>query len=82
MDIVQLKTQFHHLIDDIQDQKLLNEFYKILTSYKSNKQSYDIIDELTDVQKNRLSESMEQYSAGKTISDEEMKSEIKKWLTK
>lgn len=82
MDILQLKKEFHNLIDEIQDKKLLGEFYRILLNYKSSQQTYDIIDELSDLQKNRLNESIEQYKTGKTISDEEMKSELKKWLTK
>ena len=41
---------------------------------------HDIIDDLTEAQKNRLNESIRQSDTGKTIPHETMRAEIKEWL--
>ena len=42
----------------------------------------DIVDELTDEQKERLNTSLKEANTGKTVTNEEMKTEIKQWHTK
>jgi len=55
-------------------EKLKSEFHKLIDNI-------DIIDELTEIQKNRLMDSIKQVSDGNVINNSEMKTEIKKWLT-
>jgi|GEM_PF-5856926 len=54
-------------------EKLKSEFHKLIDNI-------DIIDELTEIQKNRLMDSIKQVSDGNVINNSEMKTEIKKWL--
>jgi hypothetical protein len=53
------------------------------TTVKTNLQKpIDIIDELTYEQKKKLSASLKQENTGKTVTNEDMKTEMKQWLTK
>jgi len=78
MNTIQLKSEFHKLIDTIEDNHILEEFYEILNGYKNQKKEIDIIDELTSIQQKRLKESIEQSKQWHTLSDNEMKKEITK----
>jgi hypothetical protein len=77
-----LKSEFHKLIDNIEDKKLLENFYEAISEYSKKNNSVDIIHELTEKQRARLINSIGQVSEEDTISNDQMKSEIKKWLTK
>jgi hypothetical protein len=82
MEAVDLKAKFHNLIDLIDNYDVLEDFYRVMNDYYEKNGSSDIIDDLTDAQKIRLNESIQQSESGKTIPHEIVKSEIKKWLTK
>jgi hypothetical protein len=82
MEAMELKTKFHTLIDLIDDVDALEDFYRVMSNYHERNGSHDIIDDLTEAQKNRLNESIHQSDSGKTIPHETMKAEIKQWLTK
>ena len=82
MEAVELKAKFHNLIDLIDDNDVLEDFYIVLNDYHERDGSSDIIDDLTEAQKIRLNESITQSDKGKTVPHETMKAEIKQWLIK
>ena len=75
-----IKTNFHKLIDKIDNPDVLENFFRAMSHYVSKKDSVDIIDELTEKQKKRLLASIKQAEKGKTITDAEMKKESVGWL--
>ena len=77
-----IKTDFHKLIDKIENPDILENFYSAMNYYVNKKWSVDIIDELTEKQQKRLAASVKQAETGKTITNAQMKREIKQWLTK
>ncbi len=77
-----LKSEFHKLIDNIEDERLLENFYDVISEYSKRNKSIDIIDELTEKQRARLMNSIGQVGETDTINNDKMKSEIRKWLTK
>ncbi|MBK7158041.1 MAG: hypothetical protein IPH77_05645 [Ignavibacteria bacterium] len=76
-----IKSEFHKLIDSIEDEKLLENFYDVISAYGNQNKDTDIIDELTEKQKARLMNSIEQVSESDTINNEIMNEQIRKWLT-
>ena len=82
MEKEKLRSEFHKLIDKIDDEGLLENFYEAISNYSKQDRSVDIIDELSDKQKERLNQSIEQVSDRDTTDNDTMKEEIKKWLTK
>ncbi len=82
MSVQELKTEFHKLIDNFDDEKALNNFYEAILEYSKRDKSIDIIDELSEKQKQRLMNSIEQVREGKTMSHEKVKDEIRKWNMK
>ena len=81
MEKDKIKSEFHKLIDSIEDEKLLEKFYKVISAYGNQNKDTDIIDELTEKQKTRLMNSVEQVSESDTINNEKMNEQIRKWLT-
>lgn len=73
-----IREEFHKLIDEFDDTNLLEEFYDILNSYYPQDPDKDILDELSDTQKDRLQESKAQSKGGQTISHDKVKSQFRK----
>ncbi|HLP47412.1 MAG TPA: hypothetical protein VK186_16590 [Candidatus Deferrimicrobium sp.] len=82
MESMELKTKCHNLIDLIDDDDILEDFYFAMDTYYKRDRRRDIIDDLTDDQINRLDESIHQSESGKTIPHETVRAEIKQWLMK
>lgn len=80
MDALKIRKDFHHLIDNISDTQLLQEFYTIISDYSQRNDNIDILDELSDEQQLILNESLEQYHNGETLGHKQVKANIKKWL--
>ena len=53
MNEIQLKSEFHKLIDEFKDVNVLEDFYEVIQEYSQHNQK-DIIDELSDEQRARL----------------------------
>jgi hypothetical protein len=81
MNKIKLKTDFHKLIDEFSNAELLKEIYLILEDHKTH-QKKDILNELNVAQRQRLKISLKQAKENKTISDDEVKKQIKKWRSK
>lgn len=76
------KEAFHKLIDNIEDEGLLNEYYNLI-SRLSNSQEGELWNTLTPEQKEELMLSYEESKDPKNlISHEEVVAQFSKWLEK
>ena len=82
MTTQQIKSEIFKLIDSIEDDTVLVNFYEAFLEYKKNNNHTDVIDELSNSQKQRLFDSIQQVKDGKTMSNDIAKDEIMKWLSK
>ena len=80
MTTIELKNNFHHLIDSIENENLLQEFYELMLRKRTSQDgrlwamlSKDEIEEL-------LIASEESENPENLISHEEMKKRYSKWL--
>jgi len=80
MTTLELKNNFHHLIDSIENENLLQEFYELMLRKRSSKDgrlwamlSKDEIEEL-------LLANEESENVDNLISHEDMKKKYSKWL--
>ena len=77
---IQVKSTIHEMIDKINDDDYLHDIYDSLTLFLN--QRGDILDELSPLQQQRISESLTEVKNGNYTTNEEMKEEVKQWLTK
>ncbi|MBK9220510.1 MAG: hypothetical protein IPO16_00105 [Saprospiraceae bacterium] len=76
------KEAFHKLIDNIEDESLLNEYYNLI-SRLNNSQEGELWNSLTPEQKEELMLSYEESKdPNNLISHEEVVSQFSKWLEK
>lgn len=75
-----VREEFHKLIDTVQDDRMLKDFYDALNDARGQKR--DILDDLSVDQRERLEQSLSQAARGTTISHEQIKSKIEEWRTK
>ncbi|MEO8665736.1 MAG: hypothetical protein ABI462_09590 [Ignavibacteria bacterium] len=80
MTAQQIKSRFHKLIDKLEDETILNNIYQVILEYTKKVRSIDIIDELSEKQKQRLMNSIEQVKVGKTMSNDNVKMKLKNGL--
>ena len=80
MTAIELKNNFHHLIDSIDNENLLKEFYELMLRKRTSKNgrlwamlSKDEIEEL-------LAANEESENSENLIPNEEMKKRYSKWL--
>lgn len=80
MTTMELKQNFHHLIDHIDDEKLLINFYDLIKKRSSAKEG-QLWNRLTDQEQQELILSLEESKNPENlISHEEMVKKHKKWL--
>jgi hypothetical protein len=77
---IQVKSTIHEMIDKINDANYLHDIYDSLTLFLNQKG--DILDELSPLQQKRISESLAEVKNGNYTTNEQMKEEVRKWLTK
>lgn len=77
---IQVKSTIHEMIDKINDANYLHDIYDSLSLFLNQKG--DILDELSPLQQKRISESLTEVKNGNYTTDEQMKEEVKQWLTK
>jgi 6-pyruvoyl-tetrahydropterin synthase len=80
MVATEVKSTIHEMIDKIDDSEYLIDIYDSLSSFLNQKT--DIYNELSEYQKKRIPESLLEVRNGKFTTNEQMKEEVKKWLTK
>ena len=80
MNSVELRTNFHKLIDTIQNEKMLSEFYELMTNF-NNAKAGALWNSLTEYEKNELLSIVEESNDdGKLIDHSIIKDKHKKWL--
>jgi hypothetical protein len=80
MDTLDIKKSFHHLIDSIENDDLLLDFYELLKNRTSVKEG-QLWENLSKSEKEELFISLEESkSSYNLISHAEMKKKHRKWL--
>ena len=76
----EIKTNFHHLIDEIENEGLLMRFYDLMLKSKSHKEG-DLWNQLTEEQKELLLLTEQESQNPKNLIDHKtQKAKHKKWL--
>jgi hypothetical protein len=79
--IQQLKEKIQYQLNDIEDETALQMLQEAVSVYSSPLKK-DILNELTEEQRKRLQESIQQADNGKTLSNEEIKQKAREWLSR
>lgn len=80
MNTIELKQNFHHLIDSIDNENLLNNFYNLIKKRSSAKEG-QLWNRLTTQEQEELLLSLEESKNPENlIGHEEMKRKHNKWL--
>jgi hypothetical protein len=74
MSVIELKTEFHKLIDSIENEARLQDLYDSVAFYLG--QESDLLNENSPEMISNLKSSLSQAESGKTISTEQLKQEI------
>lgn len=80
MSAVELKSEFHKLIDSIDNETRLQDLYDSVAFYLGKDLMF--LDENSPEMINNIKSSLSQAKSGKTISTEQLKQEIGQWLSK
>jgi hypothetical protein len=76
-----LKDKIHYHINELEDETALQMLQEAVIAYSSPSKK-DILDELTEDQKKRLYQSIQEANEGKTLTNEEVKQQAKEWLSR
>jgi len=80
MTKIELKLNFHNLIDDIDDERILSKFYDILSRVNENKEGLSW-NKLSQEEQEELALIVKESSdPANLISNDEMMEKLKKWL--
>lgn len=75
-----IKEDFHHLIDTIDDEQLLNEYYHLIQRLNIN-QTGNLWGTLSEIEKQELLSAYdESFDKNNLISHEQVKKQHEKWL--
>ena len=77
MSSIELKSNFHQLIDEIQDDIALRNLYNFVADFAIANDS-----KLSNYQIERMKQSISQIEKGQVISNKEVQENVKQWLTK
>lgn len=81
----ELKEELHRLIDSIEDEHVLNVLNEDIVPYvieNRTKEMDEADDDLTEEQEKELQEAIAEADRGETVSYEEFKKAMFRWLTK
>ena len=83
MKTIELRLNFHHLIDEIENEKILTQFYDLLKTFKRKNDKKDFWDLFSKKQKLELELAWEESEKEENlVSHDEIMKEAKKWLKK
>ncbi len=77
MTTLELKSNFHQLIDVIQDDKMLKDMFNCIADYAIKHDH-----QLSTAQIERMKKSISQIESGQIVSNAQVQQNLKKWLTK
>lgn len=80
-NIKELKQKIYAHITNVHDEVALQLLEEASEAYASPDQK-DILDELSPAQQKRLNEAVQQTENGEVVSNETVKEEARKWLSK
>ena len=78
MNVLELKSDLHHLIDKINDKSILNAVRTILS--KQTEKSTDWWDTISDEERAEIEQGLAEADRGEVIPHEEVMEKYKKWL--
>ena len=78
MDVIELRTDLHNMIDKINDSNVLNAV-KTLLAGKATKQP-DWWDTISDEEREEIEQGLAEADRGEVIPHEEVMAKYKKWL--
>jgi len=80
MNTIEIKTNFHHLIDQISDEQLLIKLYHIMEQASTTKDG-QLWNQLTEEEQTELLKIEREVQSGKgLIPNEQMQAKHEKWL--
>ena len=80
MTTIELKSNFHNLIDNINDESILSKFYDLLSRAKDTKEGF-LWNKLSQKEQDELIQiERESSNPANLISNPEMQQKHKKWL--
>lgn len=80
MNTIELKNNFHHLIDTIENDALLSKFYTMMRNAKENQEG-KLWKKLSEEERNELMLSFEESEdEANLIPDSEIQKKYEKWL--
>lgn len=83
MSIQEMKSRLHRLIDDVDNEptleQLLDTANHIITQQATQLAT---LNDLTDTQRTRLEQAVNDHTDGRTVSHEDMKQRHRQWLNK
>jgi len=80
MTTIELKSNFHNLIETINDESILSKFYDLLSRAKDKKEGL-LWDRLSQAERDELTIiEKESFNSANLISNSEMQQKHKKWL--
>lgn len=83
MNKEKLKKELHQLIDETEDETLLSIVKEDIVAYKTRTDTqFDDLSDLSDEDRKELEEQAKEDPMADTITHEEFKQHISKWLTK
>lgn len=78
MNVIELKSNLHHLIDKINDKSILNAVRTILS--KQVEKSADWWDTISNEERAEIEQGLAEADQGEVIPHEEIMAKYKKWL--
>ena len=79
MTTLELKSNFHSLIDTINDETILSRFYEIISTLKNSKEG-TLWNRLSKEEKEELLQIEKNIHSSNLISNSEMQNKHSKWL--
>lgn len=82
MSTQELKSRIYQLVDKIDNQLVLEQLLNEANQYVADEaQLQATLEDLTDSQRERLEQAIQQHKEGRTVSHEDMKQRHRQWLT-
>lgn len=81
MSTIEIKTAFHKLIDNIQDEESLQDLFDSAKIFLENR-FQPLLDDSSPELLAKLSKSLQSSQTDNFLTTEQLKSEIQKWRTK
>ena len=83
MSIQEIRSRIHQLVDKIDDEPALEQLLNEANQYVADEtQPVATLDKLTDMQRGRLEQAVQQHKEGKTVPHQEMKQRHAQWLNR